>query len=178
MVVRTPKPGPQVVTLADLSDREAAFAREYVEYVDRVGARGAGVEAVLAAGITSNRAAARVRASEMMRKPQVLQYIRDELTRKLNAGAVLGVTTLMNLCQNARSEQVKLGAARELVDRGYGPVMSRNATITATTTVEDWLRRLDEAQTTGELDGGPGDSAAHVIDVTPRAVDPGDRSDD
>jgi hypothetical protein len=72
-----------------------------------------------------------------------LQFLRDELTRKLNAAAALGVGVLEDLAMNARSEQVRLGAARELVDRGYGPVMSRNATITARVGIEDLLAQLD-----------------------------------
>src|SRR5690348_2292003 len=95
------------VTLADLSERQAAFVREYVE---RGGRPGVGAAAVMAAGLTANRAAARVRASELLRNPKVLQFLRDELTRKLNAGATIGVQTLIDLCQNARSEQVRFSA--------------------------------------------------------------------
>jgi len=180
MVRRSPKPGSEVVTFADLSDREAAFVREYVE---RGAKQGDATEAVLAAGITTNRNAARVRAYEMLHKPKVLQLLRDELTRKLNAGAALGVAVLVDLAQSARSEQVRFSAAKELVDRGHGPVMSRNATITATTTVEDLLKRLDEAEASGALGATEatdsfGRGAAHVIDVTPRVVDSGDGSND
>jgi phage terminase small subunit len=136
----------ETVTLADLSERQAAFVHEYVE---RGGRPGAGTAAVLAAGLTKNRAAARVRATELLRHPKVLQFLRDELTRKLNAGAVLGVQTLTDLCQNARSEQVRFSAARELVDRGYGPVVSRSATIHASTSIEDWLKRLADRDAAG-----------------------------
>ena len=114
-------PPSKSVTLSDLSDRQAAFVREYVE---RGGRRGAAADAAVAAGYAqpgrAGRAAARVRASELLRNPDVLQALRDELTRKLNAGAALGVQTLMDLCQNARSEQVKLSAANSLIDRGLG----------------------------------------------------------
>jgi hypothetical protein len=146
----------ETVTIHDLTDRQAAFAREYVA---RGGKSGAATAAVLAAGITQNPAAARVRASEFLRDPKVLQFLRDELTRKLNAGAVLGVGVLEDLAMNARSEQVRLGAARELVDRGYGPVMSRNATISAKVGIEELLARLD-AQETAE-------PQRPVIDVNP-----------
>ena len=135
------------VTLADLSDRQAAFVHEYVE---RGGRRGAAADAAVAAGYAqpgrTGRAAARVRASELLRNPDVLQVLRDELTRKLNAGAALGVQTLMDLCQNARSEQVKLSAANSLIDRGLGPVMSRNAIIHANMTVDEIVNRLSESE--------------------------------
>ncbi len=142
-------PAYKTVTLADLSERQAAFVREYVE---RGGKPGGAASAAQAAGYArpghSGRAAARVRASELLRNPKVLTALRDELTRRLNTGAVIGVQTLIDLCQNGRSEQVRLGAARELVDRGYGPVVSRNATIQASTTMEDLIMQLDarEAQ--------------------------------
>jgi hypothetical protein len=170
MVQISAQSGLKAVTAADLSDREAAFAREYVE---RGGKRGAGTEAVLAAGITRNRAAARVRASEMLHNPRVLQFLRDELTRKLNAGAALGVATLMDLCQNARSEQVRAACANSLIDRGFGPVISRNATIHATTSIEELWTRLDAAEAAGELIDGTfaGDAAPAIADYA-RGVDP------
>lgn len=155
-----PLPTPETVTLADLSERQAAFVREYIE---RGGRAGSAASAAQAAGYArpgaAGRAAARVRASELLRNPKILQFLRDELTRKLNAGAALGVQTLIDLCQSARSEQVKLSAARELIDRGYGPVVSRNATIHANTSVEDLLARLDAQD--AALAGSP------TIDISP-----------
>jgi hypothetical protein len=146
----------ETVTICGLTDRQAAFVREYIA---RAGKRGAATAAVLAAGITQNRAAARVRASEFLRDPTVLQLLRDELTRKLNAGAVLGVNVLEDLAMNAKSEQVRLGAARELLDRGYGPIVSRNATVVAKTSIEDLLARID-AQDAADRQGP-------LIDVSP-----------
>jgi phage terminase small subunit len=139
-----PSPAFETVTLVDLSERQAAFVREYVE---RGGRPGAAADAAVAAGYArpgpEGRAAARVRASELLRNEKVLRLLRDELARKLNAGAALGVQTLIDLAQNAKSEQVRLSAARELVDRGHAPIVSRNASIVAKTSVEDLLARLD-----------------------------------
>jgi hypothetical protein len=133
------------VTFADLTERQAAFVREYVE---RGGRRGAAADAAVAAGYAqpgeAGRAAARVRASELLHNPDVLRVLREELTRRLNAGAALGVQTLIDLCQNARSEQVRLSAASALIDRGYGPVVSRNAVVKAEMSVEDILAMLDQ----------------------------------
>ena len=158
-------PPSKSVTLSDLSDRQAAFVREFVE---RGGRRGAAADAAVAAGYAqprrAGRAAARVRASELLRNPDVLQALRDELTRKLNAGAALGVQTLMDLCQNARSEQVKLSAANSLIDRGLGPVMSRNAIVHAHTTVDDIILSLDASEKATsarrEIDAGPVEEAS------------------
>ena len=62
-----------------------------------------------------------------MHDSKVLAVLRDEISKKLSAAASLGVNVLIDLAQTAGSENVRLSAARELVDRGYGPVMSRNA---------------------------------------------------
>lgn len=160
MKSKLPGPAFETVTLADLSERQAAFVREYVE---RGGRPGAAADAAVAAGYArpgpEGRAAARVRASELLRNEKVLRLLRDELTRKLNAGAALGVQTLVDLAQNARSEQVRLGAARELVDRGHRPIVSRNASIVAKTSVEDLLARLDAQEAT--------DQRGAIIDVNP-----------
>ena len=157
-----PLPASETVILADLSERQAAFVREYVE---RGGKPGAAVDAAVAAGYArsglAGRAAARSRAYELLRNPKVLAALRDELTRKLNTGAALGVQVLIDLAQNARSEQVRLSAANSLIDRGYAPVMSRNATIQASTSIEDLIRELDEAQRA---------ERAQVIDVEASAV--------
>lgn len=137
----------KTVTNADLSDRQADFVREYVE---RGGGPGTAADAAVAAGYArpgpEGRAAARVRASELLRNPNILQILRDELSRRLGAGAALGVQTLVDLCQNARSEQVRLSAANSLIDRGFGPVVSRNATIQANTSVEELLEMLDTGE--------------------------------
>lgn len=134
----------KAVTIDDLSERQAAFVREFVE---RGGRPGAAADAAVAAGYArpgpEGRAAARVRASELLRNERVLRFLRDEITRKLNAGATLGVRVLIDLAENARSEQVRLSAANSLIDRGYAPVMSRNATLQASTSLEDLLERLD-----------------------------------
>ena len=158
-----PSPATKAVTLADLSDRQAAFIQEYVA---RGGRPGAGAAAVLAAGLTTNRAAARTRASEMLRDPTVLQFLRDELARTLNTSAVLGVQTLVDLCRNARSELVRFSAARELVDRGYAPVMSRSAVVTAKTSWEDLLDRLD-AKEAAERAAAATAIEGSAVDVTP-----------
>jgi phage terminase small subunit len=132
------------VTLADLSDRQARFVREFVE---RGGRPGAAADAAVAAGYAragrAGRPAARVRASELLHNETVLRFLRDELTRKLNAGAALGVQVLIDLAEHARSEQVRLSAARELVDRGHMPIMSRSAVVKTELTIEDYIEALD-----------------------------------
>ncbi len=157
-----PAPASGAVTNDGLTERQNAFVREYVE---RGGRPGAAADAAVAAGYARpgrpGRAAARVRASELLHNPHVLAALRDELARRLSAGATLGVATLIDLCQNARSEQVKFSAARELVDRGYGPVMSRSASlnVNANGDLADLIKRLDQEERIGKatvIDGADG----------------------
>ena len=141
------------VTFADLSERQARFVREYIE---RGGRPGAAADAAVAAGYArpgrEGRAAARVRAHELLHNPKVLSLLRDELARRLTANAALGVQTLVDLCQNARSEQVRFSAARELVDRGYGPIVSRSATVRTDLRMEDVLEMLDAKEAAAQAE--------------------------
>ena len=142
-----PSPVSSAVTIDGLTERQRLFVQEYAE---RGGKRGAAASAAVAAGYArpgrAGRAAARVRASELLHNPDVLAALRNELARRLSAGAALGVQTLIDLCQNARSEQVRLSAARELVDRGHGPVLSRSSSVNlnAHADLSDLIKQLDE----------------------------------
>ena len=130
------------VSMSDLTDKQAAFVRSFVE---AGGKRGAATQAALEAGYANgDPVAARVRGSELLRNEKVLAALRDELTRKLNAAATLAVETLVELVETG-TPSVRLQAAKELLDRGYGPIMSRNAHVVATTSVDDLVRRLAES---------------------------------
>jgi len=151
--------------LDDLSPRKQAFVKAYLANLDagNVG-RGSIVDAVQAAGISpDNRNAARVRAHEMMRDPQVLSALHNEQIRKLNAGSALGVAVLIDLARNAKSEPVRLQAAAQLVDRSpLGPVPSRSMSLHANVSVEDLLEQLDGRG------AGPGMVAAEAVCASPR----------
>lgn len=146
----------ETVTLDDLTDRQRSFVHAFVE---SGGGPGAAAEAARTAGYApTSAAAARVRAHELLRNPKVLSALRDEITRKLNAAAALGVNVLIELAQSG-PPQVRLSAAKELVDRGFGPVVSRTANLHAVsaTSVEDLLDQLDEAEAKGyPIDKGGG----------------------
>jgi len=151
--IRPPVIADQGVKLADLDSREKAFALAYVE---RGGRHGAGAEAALAAGLSpsGNRAAARVRANEMLRDPKVLGFIKDELVRKINTAAAIGVDVLIELASDPNTPHAtRLAAARDLIDRStIGPIMSRNAHIHATTSIEDIIDRLDAQEERDVID--------------------------
>lgn len=148
MSLLPPRTGKGTVTIDDLNERQTAFVEEYVK---RGGKPGSAASAAQAAGYApKNRSAARVRASELLHNPKVLAVLRDELTRKLNASAVLGVQVLIDLAENG-PPQVRLSAAKELIDRGYGPVMSRNAHVHAIETIEDILEELDRMDDANDI---------------------------
>lgn len=132
----------KTVTPGGLSDRERAFIRELVETGQ--GRRGAAVDAVIAAGYTSNRNAARVRAYELLHSSRILEALREESTRRLHAGAALATSVLLDLAANAASEQVKLAASKELLDRSIGPIPSRS-TIQVGVQVDNSVEALLEA---------------------------------
>lgn len=167
-VVRSgPRPGR--VTLETLAPRKRAFLMCYLELLESGNAGpGAGPDAVQAAGISvGNRNSARVRAFEFLRDPDVLAVIRDEMTKRLAAGAAIGVAILTDLALNAKSESVKLQAASQLVDRSpIGPVISRSAAVTANVTLEDMLEQLDGQESAAEIPPGGGVIDGEVIDVT------------
>ena len=130
-------------TFEGLTDKQSRFV---VVYSEMGGRSGAGVEAALAAGYGggTNRDAAKVRASELLRNPKVLEALREELTRRLNAAAVLGVDVLVELAADKQTPPAtRLSAAKELVDRGYGPVASRFAHMHVVRSIEDVIFDLD-----------------------------------
>ncbi len=115
----------RTVTISDLTERQAKFVQAYMECGTQ---RDGAIQAALAAGYgDGDRAQAKSRAYEQLHNPKVLAALRDEISKNLSAASAIGTAVLVELAQAAKSEQVRLGAARELVDRGYGPVMSRNA---------------------------------------------------
>lgn len=168
--------------LADLSEQERHFVREFVEIGHR---KGGAIDAAIAAGYGRySREQAKSAAYRLARKPSVLAAIRNELSVKLNHAAALGVHVLVDLAQNAKSEQTRLSAARELVDRGYGPVISRSAVLSASLSVEDFLDQLDRREREGAAAPHPPTIDAQysqVADATDSAPDPSefiDGSDD
>ena len=92
---------------------------------------------------------ARVRASELKRNPKVRACIDEMLMTKLKDGVCLAVQVLYDLARNA-PPSVRLSAAKELLDRGIGPVPSRS-TQQQGETLEDILFLLDEEEHNAQL---------------------------
>lgn len=126
-----------------LTAMQSAFVEEFV----RLGGKpGCATQAALAAGYAGGDSkAARVRASELLKNEKVLEAIKRGTETKLRAGTIYAAEVLLELARNG-PPSVRLQAAKELLDRGYGPVMSRNAHVVASSSIEDLLAELDERQ--------------------------------
>lgn len=110
------------------------------------GKPGSGVAAALSAGYANgDRKSARVRASELLKNEKVIEAIKRNTECKLRSGSLYAAEVLLELAQEG-SPSVRLQAAKELLDRGYGPVMSSNAHVVASTSIEDFLERLDNSE--------------------------------
>lgn len=133
-----------------LTDKQARFV---VAYLESGGKRGGATEAALAAGYGggTNREAAKVRASELLRNEAVLKAIRGEVTRSLAGASVIAVRTLVELAESG-PPQVRLSASKEILDRAIGPIMSRNAHIVASArSIEDVIDMIDREDQRGEV---------------------------
>ncbi len=115
------------VTIGDLTQRQAKFVQAYAECGTL---RDGAIQAALVAGYgKGDRTQAKSRAYELLHDPRVLAVLRDEVAKRFAAAASLGVSTLIELAQSAQSERVRLAAAVELINRGFGPVASRSAPV-------------------------------------------------
>ena len=137
------------VTFDGLTERQSAFV---VAYAESGGGPGAAATAAQAAGYAkTSRAAARVRGHELLRNPKVLEALRDELTRRLNAAATLGVAVLAELAADKNTPAAtRLSAAKDLIDRGHGPIASRWKVDHTVRTIEDILAEIDSAEDSNE----------------------------
>ena len=92
-----------------LSPREAAF----VQAISTGLRKGAAAEA---AGYSPH--SAHVAASRLLSREHVLKAIRDAAEKQINSGVAIGAKTLLELCESAASDDVRLRAACALLDRG------------------------------------------------------------
>lgn len=123
-----------------IRDRHIAFVRHYVELG---GTPTMAPQAAMLAGLaTPSDPEGRLAAAMLLEHPPVARAIRSELAQRflLHAGEVLG--TLLHLVRSARSEAVRLAAAKELLDRSIGPIVSRSAVVSADVPVEDLLAAI------------------------------------
>ena len=60
---------------------------------------------------------ARVSASKMLRKPEVQEYMQQELRRAIGLHSTHALNSINRLAQGAKSEYVQLEASKDILDR-------------------------------------------------------------
>lgn len=152
--------------LDDLTPQQRDFV---IALIESDGHKGAEADAALAAGYGNGvRDSAKRAARDLLKNPRVMATLKAELKKRFDAAAVLGFRTLVELATSARSESVRLSAANSLIDRSMlGPVVSKNATITAHTSVDDLILELDSAETARQRPPSPNTRRNEV----PRTLD-------
>ena len=94
--------------MEDLTKKQAEFVKEYLD-------TGNGVQSALKAYDTEDDSTAGNIASENLKKPKILEYL-ESVADKV-------ASNMYHLALNAESEQVQLGAGKDILDRaGYKPV--------------------------------------------------------
>lgn len=135
---------PAPTSLDDLNTKQKAFVERFMELG---GAKGCEVDAALDAGYGGGvRDKAARQARDMMKNPRILAAIRLAVADKFTSASVIAANTLIELAESGPAN-VRLQAARDIIDRGVGPVMSRSAHLHAKVeTIEDYLDELDRTE--------------------------------
>lgn len=101
----------QDTAIQALSDKQAAFVEHYVTTGGKV-------------GLASSRAgyASRTTGSQLLRDPKIIKAIQERMVDSIGVSAVAALGTVVKLAKSARSDYVRLEAARDLLDRaGFKP---------------------------------------------------------
>lgn len=94
-----------------LTEKQMAFVEHYVSSGGKVGI------AATKAGY-----AGREQGSRLLRDPKIIKIIQQRMMDAIGVHAVKALATVAKLSQSARSDYVRLEAARDLLDRaGYKP---------------------------------------------------------
>ena len=102
-------------------------------------------EAAKRAGYAKTDAEADRAAETLLCSPRIARAITGEVRRRFDVAAALAFNTLLEICTNPRAPaNARISAAQELINRSsIGPVASRSMSISAHTSIEDLLERLD-----------------------------------
>lgn len=94
-----------------LTSRQAAFVEQYVQTGGKV-------------GVSATRAgyADRTMGSKLLREPKIIKAIQSLMQDAIGVHAVTALGTVVKLVKSARSDYVRLEAAKDILDRaGYRP---------------------------------------------------------
>ena len=128
------------MTIANLTDpREAAFVAALFD----LGGPQHGTEAAMRAGYAATPEKAARAAAFLLGSARISRCILVEIKARFDVAAGAAFSTLLSICVSGRSEQARISAAQEILNRPLGPIPSRSVTLTAQRSVEDLLARLD-----------------------------------
>lgn len=103
--------------------------------------------AALQIGYGSDEKEAQRAAAILLSSPAIIRTIKREIGQRFTAVAGAALATILDLCRNG-PPSVRLAAAREILDRGIGPVASRNAVLHTSASIEDLLDAIDSQEST------------------------------
>ena len=133
-------------TTASLTDpREAAFVAALFE----LGGPQHGTEAALRAGYANTPSEAARAAAFLLGSARISRCILGEIKARFDVASGAAFSTLLSICVNGRSEQARISAAQEILNRSLGPIPSRSVTLTAQTSIEDMLNQLSAVESKG-----------------------------
>ena len=128
------------LTIESLTDpREIAFVAALFD----LGGPQHGAEAAMSAGYASSPDEAARCAGFLLGSTRITRCILGETKARFDVAAGAAFSTLLNICVNGRSEQARISAAQEILNRSLGPIPSRSVALGAQTSIEDLLARLD-----------------------------------
>lgn len=105
-----------------------------------------GVTAALRAGYgDGDRREAKRCADVLLASPKIVKALKAAVAEQFGAATALALRTLIDLCQSG-PPSARLAAAKEILDRGIGPVISRSAVVQTTGGIEDVLAMLDRRE--------------------------------
>lgn len=131
---------PKAPTINGLSrPQEVAFVAALLD----LGGPQHGAEAALMAGYADNEADAERASNHLLASHRISAAIAGEVRARFEAASATAFGTLVDICANGRSEPARISAAQEILNRSLGPIPSRSVSVTARTSIEDLLTRLD-----------------------------------
>jgi hypothetical protein len=134
------------LTIANLAHpQEVAFVAALFE----LGGPQHGAAAAMRAGYADNQAEAERVAAHLLAARRISAAIAGETRARFEAASAAAFKTLVDVCVNGRSEAARISAAQEILNRSLGPIPSRAVSITAGTSIEDLLARLDRREADG-----------------------------
>lgn len=120
---------------------DVLHARFVSAFLELGGRPGDAPAAALRSGCAANETDAARAAAILLGSPAVADAIKQQIAQQCRIFACAALSTILDLCQNG-PPSVRLAAAKELLDRGCGPIASRSAVVQATASVEDMLAEL------------------------------------